>query len=144
MLLQSKEKPNLAKVPNKAEAESKPNRVPKRLVGATDPVFRLVLLLIDVLSLAREDIEQWIFYFPDPNLASENVPHGAHPLRLAHHARVPLPPLAVLRDVARDEPLLHQLVASHLPAVQVPNTDTTLEEAAVLGATSCKFAHLLQ
>ena len=58
MLLQSKEKPNLAKVPNKAEAESKPNRVPKRLVRATDPVFRLVLLLIDVLSLAREDTEQ--------------------------------------------------------------------------------------
>ena len=57
MLLQSKEKPNLAKVPNKAEAESKPNRVPKRLVGATDPVFRLVLLLIDVLSLAREVTE---------------------------------------------------------------------------------------
>ena len=58
MLLQSKEKPNLAKVPNEAEAESQPNRVPKRLVGATHPVFRLVLLLIDVLSLAREDIEQ--------------------------------------------------------------------------------------
>ena len=56
MLLQSKEKPNLAKVPNKAEAESEPNRIPKCLVGATHPVFRLVLLLIDVLSLAREDI----------------------------------------------------------------------------------------
>ena len=57
MLLQSKEKPNLAKVPNETEAESQPNRVPKRLVGTTHPVFRLVLLLIDVLSLAREDTE---------------------------------------------------------------------------------------
>ena len=58
MLLQSKEKPNLAKVSNEAEAESKPNRVPKRLVRTTHPVFRLVLLLIDVLSLAREDTDQ--------------------------------------------------------------------------------------
>ena len=58
MLLQSKEKPNLAKVPNETEAKSKPDRVPKRLVRTTHPVFRLVLLLIDVLSLAREDTEQ--------------------------------------------------------------------------------------
>ena len=58
MLLQSKEKPNLAKVPNETEAESKPNRVPKRLVGTTDLVFRLVLSLINVMSLAREDTEQ--------------------------------------------------------------------------------------
>ena len=78
------------------------------------------------------------------NLASEDVAHGAHTLRLARHARILLPPLAVLCDVARDESLLHQLVARHLPAVKVPNTDTTLEEPAVLGATSCKFAHLLQ
>ena len=40
--------------------------------------------------------------------------------------------------------LLHQLVARHLPAVQVLNTDTTLEEAAILGATSCKFAHFIK
>ena len=58
MLLQLKEKPNLAKVPNEAEAESQPNRVPKRLVRATDTGFRLVLLLIDILSLARDDTEQ--------------------------------------------------------------------------------------
>ena len=51
------------------------------------------------------------------NLASEDVAHGAHTLRLARHARILLPPLAVLCDVARDESLLHQLVARHLPAV---------------------------
>ena len=57
MLLQLKEKPNLAKVPNETEAESKPNRIPKCLVGTTHPVFCLILLLIDVLGLAREDTE---------------------------------------------------------------------------------------
>ena len=90
-------------------------------------MFSLVLLLIDVLDLSSSD-----------------VPPRANSLRLADHARIRVCPwFARLRSFILDQTLLDQLVASNLEAVEVPNTDAALEEASLLLATSCKFAHFL-
>ena len=90
-------------------------------------MLSLVLLLIDVLDLSRSD-----------------VPHRADTLRLADHARILFCSwFAGLCFVPFDQTLLHQLVAGNLKGVQVPNTDAALEEASILRAHSCKFAHFL-
>ena len=87
----------------------------------------LVLRAIDVLDLASPD-----------------VPPGADSLRLADDARIlDSPWFARLCFFAFDQTLRDQLVAGNLKAVQVPNADTALEEASILGTKSCKFAHFL-
>ena len=87
----------------------------------------LVLLVIDVLDLA-----------------GPNVPPGAHTLGLADNAWIlDSSWFAAFRSFAFDQTLTDQLVTGDLKAVEVPNTDTALEETTVLGAQSCKFAHFL-
>ena len=86
-----------------------------------------VLLVIDVLDLA-----------------SANISPGAHTFRLADDAWIlDSSWFAAFRSFAFDQTLTDQFVARNLKAVEVPNTDTALEEASILGAESCKFAHFL-
>ena len=90
-------------------------------------MLRLVLLAIDVL-----------------NLASADVPSGAHTLGLADDTRIlDSSWFAALCSFAFDQTLTDQLVTRNLKAVEVPNTDTALEETTVLGTKSCKFTHFL-
>ena len=78
------------------------------------------------------------------DLASPDVPPGADSLRLADDARIlDSPWFARLCFFAFDQTLRDQLVAGNLKAVEVPNADTALEEASILGTKSCKFAHFL-
>ena len=90
-------------------------------------MFSLVLLLINVLDLSSSD-----------------VPLRADTLCLADHARIRVPSwFAGPCSFIFDQTLLDQLVAGNLKAVEVPNTDAALEEASILRAKSCKFAHFL-
>ena len=77
-------------------------------------------------------------------LASAHIHHRAHSLRLADNARVLcFSSFAALCWFAFDQTLGDQRVAADLKGVEVPNTDTALEEASILGAKLCKFAHFL-
>ena len=90
-------------------------------------VLWLVLRAVDVLDFASSD-----------------VPSGANTLGLADDARIlDSSWFAGLCFVAFDQTLCDQLVARNLKVVEVPNADTALEEASILGAVSGKFAHFL-
>ena len=90
-------------------------------------VLWLVLRAVDVLDFA-----------------SPNVPPGANTLGLADDARIlDSSWFAGLCFVAFDQTLCDQLVARNLKVVEVPNADTALEEASILGTDSCKLAHFL-
>ena len=78
------------------------------------------------------------------NLASPDVPPSADTLRLADDARILGSSwFAGLCFFVFDQTLRDQFVAGNLKAVEVPNTDTALEEASILGTKLCKFAHFL-
>ena len=124
-----------------AETKSETNRISECLIWSANLkheifgiltldffylMLRLVFPVIDVLDFASPD-----------------VPHCADTLSLANHARIILSWFAALCSFAFDQALLDQLVPRDLPAVEVPNTDTALEEASILGAESRKFAHFL-
>ena len=72
------------------------------------------------------------------------MPPGADTLGFADDARIlDCSWFAGLCLFTFDQTLQDQLVAGNLKAVEVPNADTALEEASILGTKSCKFAHFL-
>ena len=91
-------------------------------------MFWPVLLSIDVLDLSSSDVS-----------------HRADTLCLANHAWIRVSSwFAGLCSFIFDQTLLDQLVTINLKTVEVPNTDTALEEASFLRATSCKFPLFLK
>ena len=77
--------------------------------------------------------------------ASGCVHRSAHPLRLAHNARILCSPwFAALCGFCFYQTLRDQLVAGNLKVVEVPNTYTAFEETAILGARSRKFTDFLE
>ena len=90
-------------------------------------MFLLVLLFIDVLGLS-----------------SFNVPLRTDTLRLADHTWIlSCFRFAGLRSFPFDQTLLDQFVAGNLKGVEVPDTDTALEESSILGTFLCEFTYFL-